>query len=166
MRSALASFVDHFLRVRVGLRENFLVTLFCFGELFFDFLRIELALLDLAPPLLQYRKDWFVGEAPQKQRHDHKASHLRQEQPRIPAESLGRIMQRFTETTRRSSDDYIHNSSAKALLLASTGEYSVREKEQRIENDRFRKSDGQNSMHKAHEYLHKIKWNRRQPGQP
>src|ERR1700730_7525194 len=118
MRGALASFVDHPLRVRVGLRENFLVTLLRFGELFFNFLRIELALLDLAPALLKYRKDWSVGEAPQNQRHDYKANYLRKEQPRIPAEGLGCIVQRLTKTTGRSGNDQIHNLTPKELFLS------------------------------------------------
>src|SRR5215475_6391211 len=70
MRSAFSRFIDHFLPVRISLRHNFLVTLLRFSEFFFDFLGINLTLLDLAPTLLKHSKDWFVSKALQKECND------------------------------------------------------------------------------------------------
>src|SRR5213595_1858257 len=86
MRGALSRFIDHFLCVRIGLRDNFLVTLLGFSEFLFDFLGIKLAFLDLAPTLLEHSKDWFVSEALQKECNNAEANHLRQKQLPIPAE--------------------------------------------------------------------------------
>src|SRR6266496_5348296 len=127
MRGAFARFINHPLGVRVGLRDDFLVTLLRFGEFFFYFFRIELAFLDLAPALLQYRKDWLVREPPQEQCHDHKADHLRKEQLPIPTESFSCAVKRFAKTTCRSGNDRIHNSSARGCCSLSRGAISERE---------------------------------------
>src|SRR6187200_369344 len=88
MRSALSRFIDHFLRVRISLCDNFLVTLLGFSELLFDFLCVKLAFLNLAATLLQHSKDWFVSKALQKECNNAEADHLRQKQLPIPAESF------------------------------------------------------------------------------
>src|SRR6266702_5154161 len=88
MRGAFARFVYHFLRVRVPLRDNFLVTLLGFSEFLFDFLGINLAFLDLAATLLEHSKDWFISEALQKECNDAEANDLRQKQLPIPAEGF------------------------------------------------------------------------------
>src|SRR4030095_8980785 len=145
MRSAFARLINHFLSVGIRLCQNFLITLLCLGELLFDFFRVDLALFDLAPAFLQHRKDWLVGKAPPESRHNRKTNHLCKEQLPGPTECFGRIVQRFSKTTRRSSsDDYIHTWACRFLVGA---EGLVREKEERIEHDRLRKSDGQNSTH-------------------
>src|SRR4029453_4870118 len=109
MRSAVTRFVDHFLSVCVSLRDDLLVTLLRFGELLLDFFRVDLAFFDLAPPLLEHRKDWLVSEAPEKQCPDHKAKPLRKEQLPGPAECFGCLVQRFIKTTRcGGGDDHIH----------------------------------------------------------
>ena len=76
MRAAFASFVDHLLCLGVCFGQNFRIARLRFGQLFFDFLRIELAFLDRAPALLQHSKNWLVGEALQQERYDTKANHL------------------------------------------------------------------------------------------
>src|SRR6516162_7162016 len=85
MRSAVARFVNHSLRVRVPLRDNFLVTRLGLGQLLPDFFGVDLALLDFASAFLQYRKDRFVSEALQKECNNAEANHLRQKQLPIPA---------------------------------------------------------------------------------
>src|SRR5213592_2349657 len=86
MRSAFTRLVDHFLRIRVGLSENFLIALLRFGKLSFYFLRIELALLDLAATLLQDCEDRFICESLQKECNNAEANDLRQKQLPIPSE--------------------------------------------------------------------------------
>src|SRR5438046_10004050 len=88
MRSALASFIDHFLPVRVRLRENFLVPLLGLGKFLLDSFRIELALLDFPPALLQHCKDRFVSEALQKVCNDADTNHLVQKQVRTATETI------------------------------------------------------------------------------
>src|SRR5438874_6221849 len=86
MRSAFARFIDHFLSVRVRLRQNLLITLLRFGELLLDFFSVKLALFDLAPTFLKNGKDRLVCEALQKERNDAETNHLRDKQLPIPAE--------------------------------------------------------------------------------
>src|SRR6476620_4359766 len=93
MRGAFSRFVDHSLPVRIGLCDDFLVTLLRFSEFLFDFLGIKLAFLDLAPTLLEPSKDWFVSEALQKECNNAEADHLRQKQLPIPAEGLSCLAQ-------------------------------------------------------------------------
>src|SRR5216110_247808 len=80
MRSAFARFIDHFLSVRVRLRQNLLVALLRLGELFLDFFSVELALFDLPPTFLKNGKDWLVREALQKECNNAEANDLRQKQ--------------------------------------------------------------------------------------
>jgi hypothetical protein len=89
MRSAFARFIDHFLRIYIPLRDNFLVTLLCFGKLLLDFIRIDLALFNLAPALLKHCKDRFVSKALQKVCNNAEANDLRQKQLPIPAKRVG-----------------------------------------------------------------------------
>src|SRR3982750_3130321 len=108
MRSAFSRFIDHFLRVCIGLRHNFLVTLLSFSELLFDFLRIKLAFLDLAPTFLEHSKNWFVSEALQKECNNAEADHLRQKQLPIPAESFSRLAQNISDASARSGNNHVH----------------------------------------------------------
>src|SRR5439155_833852 len=87
---------------------NFLVTLFCFGELFFDFLRIELALLDLAPPLFQQCKDRFVSESLQKERNNAEANNLRQKQLPVPAECFSCFAQDVGHASAAGGNYQVH----------------------------------------------------------
>src|SRR4029077_19244248 len=66
--------------------QDLLVTLLCFGQFLFDFLRVELAFFDLAPALFQQSKDRFVSESLQKERNNAEANNLRQKQLPVPAE--------------------------------------------------------------------------------
>src|SRR4029450_8672747 len=108
MGGAFPCFIDHFLRVRIALRDNFLVTLLCLREFLFDFLGINLAFLDLAPTLLQYGKDWFVSEALQKLCDDAETDDLRQKQLPIPAESFGCIAQDISDASATRGNNQIH----------------------------------------------------------
>src|SRR6266700_1279837 len=86
MRSAFARFIDHFLSVRVPLRDNFLVTLLRLGEFLLDLFRVELALFNLAASLLEHGKNRFVCESLQKECNNAEANDLRQKQLPVPAE--------------------------------------------------------------------------------
>src|SRR4030095_167501 len=86
MGGAFPRFINHFLPVRVGSRENFLVTLLGFGEFLLYFFRVDLALFDLSPALFQQSKDRFVSEALQKERNNAEPNDLRQKQLPVPAE--------------------------------------------------------------------------------
>src|SRR5215470_390457 len=108
MRSAFARFINHFLRVRVGLRDDFLITLLCLRELLFDFFRVYLALFDLAPALLQNCKDRFVSEALQKERDNAEANDLRQKQFPIPAERFSCLAQDVTYASAASGNYQVH----------------------------------------------------------
>src|SRR6476646_4442597 len=108
MRSALSRFIDHFLRIRIGLCNNFLVTLLSFTEFLFDFLRIKLAFLDLAATLLQHSKDWFVSEALQKECNDAEADHLRQKQLPIPAEGFSCFAQNVGDASVAGGNNHVH----------------------------------------------------------
>src|SRR5678816_4333439 len=107
MRSAFSRFIDHFLRVRIGLRDNFLVTLLGFSEFLFDFLGIKLALLDLAPTLLEQSKDWFISEALQKECNNAEANNLRQKQLPVPAEGFGCIAQDISDASATRGNNQI-----------------------------------------------------------
>src|SRR5437773_8257714 len=77
MRSAFARFIDHFLSVRVRFRQNLLVTLLRFGELFLDFFSVKLALFDLPPTFLKNGKNRLVCESLQKEcNKDRKSTRL------------------------------------------------------------------------------------------
>src|SRR5436190_56314 len=132
MRSALSRFVDHFLRVRISLRDNFLVTLLSFSEFLFDFLRIELAFLDLAPALLQHSKDWLVSEALQKECNNAEADHLRQKQLPIPAESFSRLAQNISDASAARGNNRVHKlSRGRNIRIAFPVKISERDKERR-----------------------------------
>src|SRR5580765_7966396 len=108
MGGAFTCFIDHFLRVRIGLRDNFLVTLLRFSEFLFDFLRIKLAFLDLAPTLLEHSKDWFVSETLQKVCDDAEADDLRQKQFPIPAKRFGCIAQDISNASATRGNNQVH----------------------------------------------------------
>src|SRR6266516_4922537 len=146
MRSAFASFIDHCLRVRVRLCQYFLVTLLRFGEFFFYFLLIKLTLLDLASALLQYRKDWFVGEALQKICDDAETDHLRQKQLPIPAERFGCIAQDIGYASATRGDYHIHNAICGRRVVLALLPRLVNEVE-RVEHNRLGQRNRENSMH-------------------
>src|SRR5205814_6559705 len=75
--AALSRASSIILPVRIGLRDDFLVTLLRFSEFLFDFLRIKLAFLDLAPALPEHSKDRLVSEALQKECNNAEANDLR-----------------------------------------------------------------------------------------
>src|SRR5437764_14297585 len=108
MRSAFSRFIDHFLRVCIGLRHNFLVTLLSFSELLFDFLGIKLAFLDLAPALLEHSKNWFVSKALQKECNNAEANHLRQKQLPIPAEGFSCFAQNVGDASGTGGNNQVH----------------------------------------------------------
>src|SRR6266480_3020812 len=108
MRGAFSRFIDHFLRVRIGLRDNFLVTLLRFSEFLFDFLRIKLAFLDLAPTLLEHSKNWFVSEALQKECNDAEANHLRQKQLPVPAEGFSCFAENVGDASADGGNNNVH----------------------------------------------------------
>src|SRR6476620_1593064 len=108
MRGAFSRFIDHSLPVRIGFRDNFLVTLLRFSEFLFDFLRIKLAFLDLAPALLEHSKNWLVSEALQKECNDAEANHLRQKQLPIPAKRFGCIAQDISDASATRGNNQVH----------------------------------------------------------
>jgi len=85
---AFARFVDHLLRLRVRLRQNFSVTLFRFGELLLDLLGVQLRFGDPLATLFEHGQDRLVSETLQDQRHDDEADDLRQEQLWFPSKLL------------------------------------------------------------------------------
>ena len=89
MCAAFPRFVDHSLRIGVGLGEDLSITLLGFRELLFDLLRIQQAFGDSLSPLFQDTEDRLVGKAAQQERDDREADYLREKQPRIPAEGFG-----------------------------------------------------------------------------
>src|SRR4030095_8450866 len=93
---------------RVPLCHNLLVTLFCFGEFLLNFFRIELALFNLAAPLLEHRKDWLVSEALQKVCNNAEANDLRQKQFPIPAKRIGCFAQDVGYASAGGGNDQIH----------------------------------------------------------
>src|SRR5213592_383301 len=108
MRSAFSRFIDHFLRVCIGLRHNFLVTLLSFSEFLFDFLGIKLAFLDLAPTLLEHSKNWFVSEALQKECNNAEADHLRQKQLPVPAEGFSCFAENVGDASAAGGNNHVH----------------------------------------------------------
>src|SRR5438874_1354946 len=108
MCGAFPCFIDHSLPVRIGLRDDFLVTLLGFGEFLFDFLRIKLAFLDLSPALLEHSKDWFVSEALQKECNNAEANHLRQKQFPIPAEGFSCFAQDISDASAAGGNNQVH----------------------------------------------------------
>src|SRR5207237_9141441 len=108
MRSAFARFIDHFLSVRVRLRQNLLVTLLRLGELFLDFFSVKLALFDLPPTFLKNGKDWLVREALQKECNNAEANDLRQKQLPIPAERFSCFAQNVGYASAAGGNYHIH----------------------------------------------------------
>src|SRR3982751_6518067 len=88
MRSAVARFIDHSLRVLVCLGQNLLVTLLRFGEFIFDFFGVKLALFNLSPTFLKNGKDRLLCEALQKGCNNAEANHPREKKLHIPTEAL------------------------------------------------------------------------------
>src|SRR5262249_17190722 len=88
MRTTFTGFINHPLSVRIRLCDYFLVPFLGFGEFLFDFLGINLALLDRAPALFEHGKDWFVRKGWQKVCKNAEANDLRQKQLPVPAEHL------------------------------------------------------------------------------
>src|SRR6476659_3237934 len=146
MRSALSRFIDHFLRIRIGLCDNFLVTLLSFSELLFDFLRIKLAFLDLAPALLEHSKDWFVSEALQKECNDAEANHLRQKQLPIPAEGFSCFAQNVGDASADGGNNHDQKlSRGRNIRLLSR--CKLVNEINGVEDDRLGERDGENSVH-------------------
>src|SRR5205823_7072051 len=108
MRGALSRFIDHFLCVRIGLGDNFLVTLLGFSEFLFDFLGINLAFLDLATTLLEHSKNRFVSETLQKECNDAEANDLRQKQLPIPAEGFSCFTQDVGYASAAGGNNQVH----------------------------------------------------------
>src|SRR5207247_5944764 len=108
MRSAFARFINHFLSVGIRLCQNFLVTLFCFGQFLSNFLRVELAFFDLAPALFQQSKDRFVSEPLQKERNNAEANNLRQKQLPIPAEGFSCFTQDVGYASATRGNNQVH----------------------------------------------------------
>src|SRR5436190_15595534 len=132
MRGALSRFIDHFLCVRIGLRDNFLVTLLGFSEFLFDFLGIKLAFLDLAPTLLEHSKNWFVSKALQKECNNAEADHLRQKQLPIPPESFSRLAQNISDASAAGGNNHVHKlSPGRNIRIAFPLKISERDKERR-----------------------------------
>src|SRR5205807_9990330 len=148
MRTALARFVDHPLRIGIRLRHNFLITLLCLSEFLSDFLRVKLAFFDLSPPIFEHGQDRFVSELAKQNHDDAKANNLGQKKLPLPAERIGGIAQRLGKTSRSSSDHRIHK-----IKLMHAGnspgplKWLVTEQEQRVEHDGLGERDGENSVH-------------------
>src|SRR5215217_7533543 len=108
MRSAVARFIDHSLRVLVCLGQNLLVTLLRFGKFIFDFFGIKLALFNLSPTFLKNRKDRLVCEALQKECNNAEANHLRQKQLPIPAERFSCFTQDVSYASGSGGNYQVH----------------------------------------------------------
>src|SRR5215467_10906357 len=108
MRSAFTRFINHFLPVRIRFRDNLLVTLLRFGQFLPNFLRINLAFLDLAPTLLEHSKDWFVSESLQKECNDAEANDLRQKQLPIPAKGFSCFTQDVGDASAAGGNNEVH----------------------------------------------------------
>src|ERR1700746_832240 len=93
MRSAFTRFINHFLPVRIRFRDNLLVTLLRFGQFLPNFVRVDLALFDLALTLFQQGKDRFVSESCQKERNTAESKDLHKKKLPIPAEVVSRFAQ-------------------------------------------------------------------------
>jgi len=78
MRAAFTRLVDHFLRLCIGFRQNFGVTLLRFGQLLFDLLGVQETLFDAAPPFFQNSENRFVSKTTQQQSDNREADYLRE----------------------------------------------------------------------------------------
>src|SRR6266550_9322443 len=136
MRRAFARFVDHLLRVDIGLRDDFLVTLLCLREFLFDFLGINLAFLDLAPTLLEHSKDWFVSEALQKICNNAEANDLRQKQLPIPAEGFCCFTQDVGDASAAGGNNQVHKLSLGCNIDCSLLKISERDTARRKRSPR------------------------------
>src|SRR5439155_4097953 len=108
MRSAFARFIDHFLSVRIRLRQNFMITFLRFSEFFPDFFRVDLALFNLAAPLLEHGEDRFICESLQKECNNAEANDLRQKQLPIPSERFSCFTQNVGYSSATGSNYQVH----------------------------------------------------------
>src|SRR5947209_2231760 len=120
MGGALSRLINHPLSIGVCFRNDFLITFLRFREFLPDFFGVELPFLDFAPPIFQDGNDWLVSEPPEEKGNDREADHLREKEPRIPAEGFGGITEHLTEASRcRSGNHCRHNDKIHALRLSA-----------------------------------------------
>src|SRR6266436_2133347 len=108
MGSAFARLINHVLSVGIRLCQNFLITLFCFGEFLFDFLRVDLAFLDSSPAFFEHGQNRFVSEPLQKERNNAEANNLRQKQLPIPAEGFSCFTQDVGYASATRGNNQVH----------------------------------------------------------
>src|SRR5438874_6250937 len=101
MRRAGARFLDHLLRLGIGLRQNLGVTLLGLGQLLLDLLRIQMRLCNLLPALLEHTKNWFVGKGLQQIGDDNEANYLREEELGVPTKELSSVTHSIAEICRQ-----------------------------------------------------------------
>src|SRR5207244_11934553 len=131
-----ARFVDHLLRVCIGLRNIFLVTLLRLREFLLDFFRVNLAFFDLAPTLLEYSKNWFVSETLQKVCDDAEADDLRQKQFPIPAKRFGCIAQDISDASATRGNNHVHKLSLGCNIDCLHSEINERDRARRKQRAR------------------------------